>query len=160
MHVQALLIIIIASKSSLVLARVASALMLLDHSTFRLTRDHIIQFIMMSALRIILSGLGMLMSLKAVSCYPTFLPIVSSPTEAFVITSTATESPSNFLTAPKIPVKRQENSSRFHIISDIKYRYCRTLIERIVTNEDAHKSLETNFHFVLPETAFISKFIM
>ncbi|CAL8143934.1 unnamed protein product [Orchesella dallaii] len=48
----------------------------------------------------------------------------------------------------------------FRIESDIKYRYSRTYVTSRVANKDPTKAQEVTFSVVLPETAFISKFIM
>ncbi|XP_021949887.1 inter-alpha-trypsin inhibitor heavy chain H3 isoform X1 [Folsomia candida] len=46
------------------------------------------------------------------------------------------------------------------INSDIKYRYSRTHVSSSVANRDPSASQEITFNVVLPETAFISKFVM
>ena len=48
----------------------------------------------------------------------------------------------------------------FHIESNIRFRYSRTHITSRIVNRNSIQSSEARFHVILPETAFISKFLM
>ncbi|KAL1140323.1 hypothetical protein AAG570_000255 [Ranatra chinensis] len=57
------------------------------------------------------------------------------------------------------PVHDKPKVYSLHVKTDIKYRYAITLITSRVVNP-ANVSQEVKFHVVLPETAFISGFVM
>merc|ERR1712088_1157067 len=82
----------------------------------------------------------------------------STPTTTTTTTTTTTQSPTS-TTTEKLVATEPLETTKFHIKSEIQFRYARTVVESTVTNPDTVAQL-ASFALVIPDSAFISAFSM
>merc|ERR1712018_1036595 len=82
----------------------------------------------------------------------------STPTTTTTTPTTTTQSPTS-TTTEKLVATEPLETTKFHIKSEIQFRYARTVVESAVTNPDTIAQL-ASFALVIPDSAFISTFSM
>merc|ERR1711971_1116550 len=82
----------------------------------------------------------------------------STPTTTTTSTTTTPQSPTS-TTTEKLMATEPLEMTKFHIKSEIQFRYARTVVESTVTNPDTVAQL-ASFALVIPDSAFISTFSM
>merc|ERR1711971_1233316 len=82
----------------------------------------------------------------------------STPTTTTTSTTTTPQSPTS-TTTEKLMATEPLEMTKFHIKSEIQFRYARTVVESTVTNPDTVAQL-ASFSLVIPDSAFISAFSM
>jgi len=84
--------------------------------------------------------------------------VTSTPATTTTTTTTTTQSPTS-TTTEKLMATEPLEMTKFHIKSEIQFRYARTVVESTVTNPDTVAQL-ASFALVIPDSAFISAFSM
>merc|ERR1712233_255445 len=84
--------------------------------------------------------------------------VTSTPATTTTTTTTTTQSPTS-TTTEKLVATEPLETTKFHIKSEIQFRYARTVVESTVTNPDTVAQL-ASFALVIPDSAFISAFSM
>merc|ERR1711971_691945 len=82
----------------------------------------------------------------------------STPTTTTTSTTTTPQSPTS-TTTEKLMATEPLEMTKFHIKSEIQFRYARTVVESTVTNPDTVAQVGS-FALVIPDSAFISAFSM
>merc|ERR1712018_553426 len=114
-----------------------------------------------------MKNLVLLSMVTLASCAPQSLVVTtttisststSTPTTTTTTTTTTTQSPTT-TTTEKLVATEPLETTKFHIMSEIQFRYARTVVESTVTNPDTVAQL-ASFALVIPDSAFISAFSM
>merc|ERR1712233_252303 len=84
--------------------------------------------------------------------------VTSTPATTTTTTTTTTQSPTS-TTTEKLMATEPLETTKFHIKSEIQFRYARTVVESTVTNPDTVAQL-ASFALVIPDSAFMSAFSM
>merc|ERR1712233_167389 len=84
--------------------------------------------------------------------------VTSTPATTTTTTTTTTQSPTS-TTTEKLMATEPLEMTKFHIKSEIQFRYARTVVESTVTNPDTVAQL-ASFALVIPDSAFMSAFSM
>merc|ERR1711936_211663 len=114
-----------------------------------------------------MKNLVLLSMVTLASCAPQSLVVTtttisttstSTPTTTTTSTTTTTQSPTS-TTTEKLLATEPLETTKFHIKSEIQFRYARTVVESTVTNPDTVAQL-ASFALVIPDSAFISTFSM
>merc|ERR1712233_209724 len=84
--------------------------------------------------------------------------VTSTPATTTTTTTTTTQSPTS-TTTEKLVATEPLEMTKFHIKSEIQFRYARTVVESTVTNPDTVAQL-ASFALVIPDSAFMSAFSM
>jgi len=74
-------------------------------------------------------------------------------------TTTSTTTTSTTTTTEKLVATEALETIKFHITSEVQFRYAKTVVESVVRNPDTVAQL-ANFVVVIPDSAFISAFSM
>merc|ERR1712018_688188 len=88
------------------------------------------------------------------SCAPQSLVVTTT-----TISTTSTPTTTTTTTTEKLVATEPLETTKFHIKSEIQFRYARTVVESAVTNPDTVAQL-ASFALVIPDSAFISAFSM
>merc|ERR1712018_1081704 len=88
------------------------------------------------------------------SCAPQSLVVTTT-----TISTTSTPTTTTTTTTEKLVATEPLETTKFHIKSEIQFRYARTVVESAVTNPDTVAQL-ASFALVIPDSAFISTFSM
>merc|ERR1711944_301253 len=112
-----------------------------------------------------MKNLVLLSMVTLASCAPqslvvttTTISTTSTPTTTTTTATTTTQSPTT-TTTEKLVATEPLETTKFHIKSEIQFRYARTVVESAVTNPDTVAQL-ASFALVIPDSAFISTFSM
>merc|ERR1712233_261863 len=112
-----------------------------------------------------MKNLVLLSMVTLASCAPQSLVVttttISTTTSTTTIpttTTTTTQSPTS-TTTEKLMATEPLETTKFHIKSEIQFRYARTVVESTVTNPDTVAQL-ASFALVIPDSAFMSAFSM
>merc|ERR1712012_1499811 len=89
----------------------------------------------------------------------TAIPPSSTPSSSTTTTTTSTTTTSTSTTTEKLVATEALETIKFHITSEVQFRYAKTVVESVVQNPDTIAQL-ASFVVVLPDSAFISAICM
>merc|ERR1719320_2315849 len=89
----------------------------------------------------------------------TTIPPSSAQSSTTSTTTTSTTTTSTTTTTEKLVATEALETIKFHITSEVQFRYAKTVVESAVRNPDTVAQL-ANFVVVIPDSAFISAFSM
>merc|ERR1712130_610443 len=101
-----------------------------------------------------MKNLVLLSMVTLASCAPQSLVVTTT-----TISTTSTPTITTTTTTEKLMATEPLEMTKFHIKSEIQFRYARTVVESTVTNPDTVAQL-ASFALVIPDSAFISTFSM
>merc|ERR1719204_1430349 len=89
----------------------------------------------------------------------TTIPPSSTPSSTTTTMTTSTTTTSTTTTTEKLVATEALETIKFHITSEVQFRYAKTLVESTVSNPDT-VAQDGSFALVIPDSAFISAFSM